>query len=63
MIGGSGYFLLAHSQIVPRLIFLQTLVTVALVVDGLSFIGDYICVYEYTITHAGMSQNHLPPLV
>ncbi|KAJ7314473.1 hypothetical protein DFH08DRAFT_1041707 [Mycena albidolilacea] len=31
----------------------KTLVTVALVVDGLSFIGDYICVYEYTITHAG----------
>ncbi|KAJ7866776.1 hypothetical protein B0H14DRAFT_3442169 [Mycena olivaceomarginata] len=31
----------------------KTLVMVALVVDGLSFIGDYICVYEYTITHAG----------
>ncbi|KAJ6526337.1 hypothetical protein B0H19DRAFT_1275701 [Mycena capillaripes] len=31
----------------------KTLVTVALVVDGLSFIGDCICVYEYTITHAG----------
>ncbi|KAF7346705.1 hypothetical protein MSAN_01808400 [Mycena sanguinolenta] len=31
----------------------KTLVTVALVVDSLSFIGDYICVYEYTITHAG----------
>ncbi|KAJ6526389.1 hypothetical protein B0H19DRAFT_1275747 [Mycena capillaripes] len=31
----------------------KTLVMVALVVDGLYFIGDCICVYEYTITHAG----------
>ncbi|KAJ6568896.1 hypothetical protein B0H19DRAFT_1134165 [Mycena capillaripes] len=32
---------------------LKTLVTVALFVDGLSTIGDYICVYLYTITHVG----------
>ncbi|KAF8198301.1 hypothetical protein K438DRAFT_1967041 [Mycena galopus ATCC 62051] len=31
----------------------KTLVTVALIVDDLSLIGDYICVYEYTVTHAG----------
>ncbi|KAJ6449455.1 hypothetical protein C8R45DRAFT_1084233 [Mycena sanguinolenta] len=30
----------------------KTLVTVALVVDSLSLIGDYICIYEYTVTHA-----------
>ncbi|KAJ6533556.1 hypothetical protein B0H19DRAFT_1186272 [Mycena capillaripes] len=32
---------------------LKTLVTVALLVDTLSFVGDCICVYLYTITHAG----------
>ncbi|KAJ7321570.1 hypothetical protein DFH08DRAFT_818429 [Mycena albidolilacea] len=31
----------------------KTLVTVALIVDCLAFIGSYICVYLYTITHAG----------
>ncbi|KAJ6506973.1 hypothetical protein C8R45DRAFT_1090624 [Mycena sanguinolenta] len=31
----------------------KTLVTVALAVDSLSLIGDYICIYEYTVTHAG----------
>ncbi|KAF8209062.1 hypothetical protein K438DRAFT_1811662 [Mycena galopus ATCC 62051] len=31
----------------------KTLVTIALVVDTLGIIGDYICVYLYTITHAG----------
>ncbi|KAJ7893032.1 hypothetical protein B0H13DRAFT_2012332 [Mycena leptocephala] len=31
----------------------KTLVTVALLVDTLSFVGDCICVYLYTITHAG----------
>ncbi|KAF8153545.1 hypothetical protein K438DRAFT_1778286 [Mycena galopus ATCC 62051] len=31
----------------------KTLVMVALVVDGISLVGGYICVYEYTITHAG----------
>ncbi|KAJ7924644.1 hypothetical protein B0H13DRAFT_2654720 [Mycena leptocephala] len=32
---------------------LKTLVIVALLVDTVSTIGDYICVYLYTITHAG----------
>ncbi|KAF8169023.1 hypothetical protein K438DRAFT_1856014 [Mycena galopus ATCC 62051] len=32
---------------------LKTLVTIALVIDTLGIIGDYICVYLYTITHAG----------
>ncbi|KAF7374096.1 hypothetical protein MSAN_00290700 [Mycena sanguinolenta] len=32
---------------------LKTLVTVVLLVDTLSLVGDYICVYLYTITHAG----------
>ncbi|KAJ6538078.1 hypothetical protein B0H19DRAFT_1240635 [Mycena capillaripes] len=31
---------------------LKTLVTVALLVDTLSIVGDYICVFLYTITHA-----------
>ncbi|KAJ6466940.1 hypothetical protein C8R45DRAFT_1106360 [Mycena sanguinolenta] len=31
----------------------KTLVTITLVVDTLGIIGDYICVYLYTITHAG----------
>ncbi|KAJ7824781.1 hypothetical protein B0H14DRAFT_3874705 [Mycena olivaceomarginata] len=31
----------------------KTLVTTALVVDTLGMVGDYICVYLYTITHAG----------
>ncbi|KAJ7768821.1 hypothetical protein B0H16DRAFT_1780846 [Mycena metata] len=31
----------------------KTLVTVALLIDTLSIVGDYICVYLYTITHAG----------
>ncbi|KAJ6538077.1 hypothetical protein B0H19DRAFT_1270443 [Mycena capillaripes] len=35
---------------------LKTLVTVALFVDTLSLVGDYICVYLYTITHAGDSE-------
>ncbi|KAF7374088.1 hypothetical protein MSAN_00289800 [Mycena sanguinolenta] len=34
---------------------LKTLVAVVLVVDTLSIVGDYICVYLYTITHAGDS--------
>ncbi|KAF8195256.1 hypothetical protein K438DRAFT_1968572 [Mycena galopus ATCC 62051] len=41
----------------------KTLVTVAVFVDTLSLVGDCICVYLYTITHAGMSQNHLSPLM
>ncbi|KAF7343981.1 hypothetical protein MVEN_01687300 [Mycena venus] len=32
---------------------LKTLVTVVLLIDTVSTIGDYICVYLYTITHAG----------
>ncbi|KAJ6506932.1 hypothetical protein C8R45DRAFT_923088 [Mycena sanguinolenta] len=32
---------------------LAMLVTFALVVDSVSLVGDYICIYEYTITHAG----------
>ncbi|KAJ6510872.1 hypothetical protein C8R45DRAFT_1162009 [Mycena sanguinolenta] len=31
----------------------KMLVTFALVVDSVSLVGDYICIYEYTITHAG----------
>ncbi|KAJ6506903.1 hypothetical protein C8R45DRAFT_1176441 [Mycena sanguinolenta] len=31
---------------------LKMLVTFALVVDSISLVGDYICIYEYTITHA-----------
>ncbi|KAJ7899681.1 hypothetical protein B0H13DRAFT_2029633 [Mycena leptocephala] len=31
----------------------KMLVTVALFVDGISTIGDFICVYQYTITRAG----------
>ncbi|KAF7349935.1 hypothetical protein MVEN_01294300 [Mycena venus] len=31
----------------------KTLVTIALFVDTLGIVGDYICVYLYTITHAG----------
>ncbi|KAJ7786759.1 hypothetical protein B0H14DRAFT_3163677 [Mycena olivaceomarginata] len=31
---------------------LQTLVTLALLVDTLSIVADYICVYLYTVTHA-----------
>ncbi|KAJ6548404.1 hypothetical protein B0H19DRAFT_1265243 [Mycena capillaripes] len=42
---------------------LKTLVTVALVVDTVSTVGDYICVYLYTITYVGMSQTYLPPLM
>ncbi|KAF8143613.1 hypothetical protein K438DRAFT_2029537 [Mycena galopus ATCC 62051] len=41
----------------------KTLVTTALVVDTLGMVGDYICVYLYTITHAGNCQNGLPPLM
>ncbi|KAJ6578559.1 hypothetical protein B0H19DRAFT_1253777 [Mycena capillaripes] len=35
---------------------LKTLVTVAWLVDSLSIVSDYICVYLYTITHAGDSE-------
>ncbi|KAJ7862464.1 hypothetical protein B0H14DRAFT_3612582 [Mycena olivaceomarginata] len=42
---------------------LKTLVTVALVVDTVSTVGDYICVYLYTIIYVGMSQTYLPPLM
>ncbi|KAJ6450248.1 hypothetical protein C8R45DRAFT_1128024 [Mycena sanguinolenta] len=42
---------------------LKTLVTTALVVDTLGMVGDSICVYLYTITHAGNCQNGLPPLM
>ncbi|KAF7374089.1 hypothetical protein MSAN_00289900 [Mycena sanguinolenta] len=38
---------------------IKTLVIVVLLVDTLSIAGDYICVYLYTITHAGRSMN--PP--
>ncbi|KAJ7354280.1 hypothetical protein DFH08DRAFT_955673 [Mycena albidolilacea] len=31
----------------------KTLVTTSLVVDTMGMVGDYICVYLYTITHAG----------
>ncbi|KAJ7366130.1 hypothetical protein DFH08DRAFT_1071744 [Mycena albidolilacea] len=31
----------------------KTLVTITLVLDTLGIVGDYICVYLYTITHAG----------
>ncbi|KAJ7848286.1 hypothetical protein B0H14DRAFT_2583136 [Mycena olivaceomarginata] len=41
----------------------KTLVTTALVVDTLGMVGDYICVYLYTITHAGNCQNGLSPLM
>ncbi|KAJ7861857.1 hypothetical protein B0H14DRAFT_3863310 [Mycena olivaceomarginata] len=34
----------------------KTLVTIALVVDTLGIVGDYICVYLYTITHAGNAE-------
>ncbi|KAJ6524170.1 hypothetical protein B0H19DRAFT_1276621 [Mycena capillaripes] len=40
----------------------KTLITTALVVDTLGMVGDYICVYLYTITYAGNCQNGLPPL-
>ncbi|KAJ7795435.1 hypothetical protein B0H13DRAFT_1934919 [Mycena leptocephala] len=36
--------------------FLQTLVTITLVVDTLGIVGDYICVYLYTITNAGNAE-------
>ncbi|KAJ7309281.1 hypothetical protein DFH08DRAFT_1049915 [Mycena albidolilacea] len=43
---------------------LKTLVTVALLFDTVSTVGDYICVYLYTITHAGdleyLSNGHWP---
>ncbi|KAJ7807043.1 hypothetical protein B0H13DRAFT_2154417 [Mycena leptocephala] len=43
---------------------LKTLVIVALLVDTVSTIGDYICVYLYTITHAGdlqyLENTHWP---
>ncbi|KAJ7348517.1 hypothetical protein DFH08DRAFT_1079946 [Mycena albidolilacea] len=43
---------------------LKTLVTVALVVDTVSTIGDYTCVYLYTITYVGdleyLSNGHWP---
>ncbi|KAJ7829290.1 hypothetical protein B0H14DRAFT_3717621 [Mycena olivaceomarginata] len=43
---------------------LKTLVTVALLVDTVSTVSNYICVYLYTITHAGdleyLSSTHWP---
>ncbi|KAJ7819686.1 hypothetical protein B0H14DRAFT_3472855 [Mycena olivaceomarginata] len=43
---------------------LKTLVIVALVVDAVSTVGDYICVYFYTITYVGdleyLSNGHWP---
>ncbi|KAJ7348515.1 hypothetical protein DFH08DRAFT_1000430 [Mycena albidolilacea] len=43
---------------------LKTLVTVALVVDTVSIVGEYICVYLYTITYVGdleyLSKGHWP---
>ncbi|KAJ6506918.1 hypothetical protein C8R45DRAFT_1208865 [Mycena sanguinolenta] len=32
---------------------LKMLVMYVLIVDSISLVGDYICIYEYTITHAG----------
>ncbi|KAF8189216.1 hypothetical protein K438DRAFT_958331 [Mycena galopus ATCC 62051] len=43
---------------------LKTFVSVAVVVDTISTLGDYVCVYLYTITHAGdpvyLSDQHWP---
>ncbi|KAF7347107.1 hypothetical protein MVEN_01464800 [Mycena venus] len=45
----------------------KALVTVASLVDTLSTVGDYICVYLYTITHAGdaeyLGNEHWPILL
>ncbi|KAF8167020.1 hypothetical protein K438DRAFT_247062 [Mycena galopus ATCC 62051] len=46
---------------------LKTFVSVAVVVDTISTLGDYVCVYLYTITHAGdpvyLSDQHWSFLV
>ncbi|KAF8161924.1 hypothetical protein K438DRAFT_1618801, partial [Mycena galopus ATCC 62051] len=43
---------------------LKTLVSVAILVDTVSVLGDYACVYLYTITHAGdpvyLADQHWP---
>ncbi|KAJ7193478.1 hypothetical protein GGX14DRAFT_701155 [Mycena pura] len=45
---------------------LKTLVSVALLIETLSILGDYACVYLYTITHAGdpvyLASQHWPIL-
>jgi hypothetical protein len=51
MVGSSRWILYTYSRVFPgpTFYFLQTLVTVTLVVDTVSIVGEYICVYLVSV--------------